>query len=470
MLKQFFHNTMDGKVSEAWMKRSAVKLFDQPRVVVCIPIGSKLSQNVTTKDGEIIGGPTVRIPGTVPVQWLKAQMQLAHPLNNALVYLTQHGMYSGQARQVLTVNALRMVQEDGYVLYWDDDTLPPEHGLYTMLNYMEQHPEVGVLSAVYCTRSVPCEPVLFKQPTTGTNWDFAMGPDAVPEEIYSAGAGFMLVRAAAIRKAIAMNPDEPVWADMKVSRTDPKEQPGEWGLGLTWGHDIRFCRLIANAGYKIMVDGRVECGHLDLETQQIHYLPDTCLPKRRGRNYHGEQYWNKVYSREGVENMRINGALFENVLSKIEQFSTVVELGCGPGVFGQLITAQGACHWSGFDQSETAVEMCCARFLNAYKKMVHEITAEDLSSASVVVAMEVIEHLEPEDYNRLFGLVTSLKKRFIFTVPNNCMGPEEIPEHNDLFNEEKVREITRPFCEAGDYALSVEKGDDHRLLCIMQPK
>lgn len=460
---------MDGEASLVWGKRSAIKIFEQPRIVVCVPIGSKLSQNVTSKDGEIIESPVVRIPATVPIQWLKSQMQLVNPLNTAMVYMTQHGTYAGEARQVLTKNALRVVQEDGYILYWDDDTLPPDLGLFTMMNYMEQHPEVGLLSAVYCTRTEPCEPVLYKASTTGVCWDFTMGSEAQPEEVYAAGAGFMLVRAAAVQKAIEMNPDEPVWADMKVSYSPGEKLDKEWGP-VTWGHDLRFCRLIAAAGYKVMVDGRVECGHLDIESQHIFYLPDNCLPKRRGRAYHGEQYWNRVYTREGVESMRFNGDLILNVLAQIPQFSHVVEIGCGPGVFGQVACTQGAVHWTGFDQSETAVEMCCARFLNAYKKAVHELMPDDIAPANTVVAMEIVEHLEPEDVTSLFTLVTSQRKRFIFTVPNNCMGPgqEHGEEHNDLFNEEKVREITQPFL-AG-YDLTISQGDDKRLMCIMEPK
>ena len=467
MLKQFFHGTMDGEVSQAWRKRSAIKLFEQPRIVVCIPVGSKLSQNVTVKDGELLTSPAVRIPGTVPIQWLRAQMQLVSPLNNAMVYMTQHGMYAGEARQVLTQNALRTVQDDGYILYWDDDTLPPELGLFVMMNYMEQHPEVGLLAAVYCTRTEPCEPVLYKQPTTGVSWDFTMGPAAEPEEIFAAGAGFMLVRAAAVRKAIEMNPGEPVWADMKISYERGEKVEGEWGP-VTWGHDLRFCRLIAAAGYKVMVDGRVECGHLDIETQHVHYLPDTCLPKRRGRDYHGEQYWDRLYFKEGAGTARLNGDLFVNVLGQIPQYSNIVEIGCGPGLFAQVACAQGAVHWTGFDQSANSVELCNARFLNAHKKAVHEITADDIAEASVVVAMEIIEHLEPEDVRHLLWLVAGSNKRMIFTVPNNCMGPgmQWGEEHNDLFNEEKVRELVAPYI---DYKLTVSPGDDRRLMCIWEP-
>lgn len=470
MLKQFFHdNDGTGPVSQAWMKHNAVKIFDKPRLVICVPIGSKLQQNAVVVDGEIHTGEAIRIPATVPIQWLTAQMQLVHPLNTSCVYMTQHGMLAGEARQVLTMNALANVQDDGYILYWDDDTLPPQMGLYKMMNYMEQHPEVGALSAVYCTREDPPEPVIYRESTTGVCWDFPMGEDAEPYDISAAGAGFLLARVSAIRAAMEKFPGEPLWADMKVSPEVLGEKDPNWGSGITWGHDVRFCRLLRLAGYKVQVDGRVECGHLDIATQVIHKLPDDCLPKRRGRKYHGEQYWNKVYGSQGVEWMRVNGDLFLQVLKGIRKHSSIVEIGCGPGVFAQLAMAQGGVMWKGYDQSSVAVEMCNAKFMNAYQKRVAELRPEDIADADYVLAMEVVEHLEPEDAQHLLKLATEARKTIIFTVPDNCMGPEEQPEHVDLFNEEKVRELTK-FAEKLNYAVEIRKGDDKRLICTMVPQ
>lgn len=473
MLRQFYHNTMEGPVSFAWNKRSAVKNMDKPRIVVCIPVGSKLSQNIEyeKETGKVTGqSPAVRIPATVPVQWMMSQMQLIHPLNTSVVYLSQYGMYAGEARQVLTAAAMQIVAEDGYVLYWDDDTLPDQTALYTMFNHMEQDPECGLLSAVYCTREPPNEPVLYKYPTQGVEWDLTVGPDAQPEEIYSAGAGFMLVRASAIRKAIEMNPDEPVWADLKVSRerADEKIDPDDpWGRDMTWGHDIRFCRLIAHAGFKVKVDGRVECGHLDLETQVVHKLPENSLPKRRGRKYHGEQHWDRIYSEEGVNEIRIFGQLYEKILGLLRPHSKIVEVGCGPGILGQLATAQGGCEWTGFDQSQSAVDLCNARFLNAEKKFVHEMTEDDLKDCDYVIAVETIRCLEPEDTERLMQMALSLGKTVIFTNP---ITDQPTVVDAVAMGESGTKFVTESYAKRFGYNHEIIEGDEKRVIAVLRPK
>ena len=227
MLKQFMHTTMDGKLSSMWGKRTSVKILEQPRLGICMPVGSKMQWDLPLAEGgepqEV--GAGIRIPAVVPVQLLTAMQQLVMPLNSSVTYFTQYGMYAGEARQILTTNALRHVHPSGYLLYWDDDTIPDNMALYTMWNYMEQNPDVGLLSAVYSTRENPTEPLIYKTPTQGVDWSFSMGPTALPEEIFSAGAGFMLVRIEAIKAAITLIPDEPVWADMKTVRDWPGEAP-----------------------------------------------------------------------------------------------------------------------------------------------------------------------------------------------------------------------------------------------------
>lgn len=457
-MREYYHKTMDGNVSAAWLRHLPVKVFGGPKLVICIPVGSKVLHNVAvTKEDGTVMSPGVKIPAVVPVQWMQAQMSLVHPLNMACVYMTQWGMYAGEARQVLTKSALRVVQDDGYVLYWDDDTLPPPMGLYTMMNYMEQHPEVGILSAVYCTRETPAEPVLYRAPTTGVMWDFAMGDHVEPTEIFSAGAGFMLVRVAAIKKAEAMlEPNEPLWADMKNNQLPGEPRDEEWGSGIVWGHDIRFCRLIAKAGYKIMVDGRVECGHLNIADQVIHKLPDNSPPKQRGLKYRGEQYWNQFWGQKGAEEMKIFGELFLNILTHVRPNSNVVEIGCGPGVLGMLLAAQGGVHWKGYDLSEVAVDQACAKFLNAYQKSVANLTDEDVAEAETIIALDLVPSLIPEDSEKLFDMVTRLGKRFIFTVSKK---EDSTHVHNTMIK------MAAPH----NYAVSVHDGDANLHLVILQP-
>jgi hypothetical protein len=288
--------------------------------------------------------------------------------------------------------------------------------------------------------------VIYNALGRGVNWSFTMGPDVEPQEIFSCGAGFMLVRAAAIRRAVEMNPDEPVWADMKISTERPDEAPDPtWGKNTTWGHDTRFCRLIADAGYKVMVDGRVEVGHLDIATQVVHTLPDNSPPKQRGLRYRGEQYWNRLYTKQGVEQINMRGKLLINMLGAMRKHSKVVEVGCGTGAVGQLLSAQGGCEWTGFDLSEVAVQACNARFLNAYKKHVHELTPEDVAGADYIVALEL--DLLEEDQKHLYELAQGANVVLVTTAPKGTPCPANVvkrdgDEELDLWFVWEVRDAT----------------------------
>jgi GT2 family glycosyltransferase len=278
-MKEFFaHNTLKGDVSLEGSKRPPMKIFQLPRIIVCVPIGGKdTASKFKTPDGQEWQAPSVSVPGVIPAQWITAQMALVPPLSMAMHYLFRWGLLSGEARQIMTTRALETVQDDGYILYWDDDTIPPPMGLFQLYNFMETHPEAGLVTAVYSTRSSPTEPLIYKDWMCGAYWGLSVGPAAEPEEIFGCGAGFMLARVKAVRDLVAKNPGVPIWSDSKVV----PEKEGE--AGHNWGHDMRFCRLMHEAGWKVFVDGRVECGHYDAATQIEYRLPEWTPPKVRGR-------------------------------------------------------------------------------------------------------------------------------------------------------------------------------------------
>jgi SAM-dependent methyltransferase len=465
----FAHDTLTGKVSiEARAKRQ-IKGEDGPRIVVCVPIGPKKQAAVfDTPDGNRLMAHATHVPGCVPIQWVLHQMNLVTPLNSTISYLAQWGMLSGEARQILTMRALEIVQDDGYILYWDDDMLAPPLSLYTMYSYMEQHPEVGLVSAVYCTRNDPVEPVIYGARHEGAMWNLAVGPNAEPQEIYSAGSGFMLVRAKAVLDIVKKNPDVPVWADVKSVPIEGDS--GSYQLTEMWGHDIRFCRLLGDAGWKLAVDGRVEVPHFDIYSQKAHVLPDNSAPKVRGRNINTRSYWDEVYTREGAQTWRQYPEMFERVGENVSKGQSVAEIGCGVGILGSRLTASLGVSYKGFDLSETAVEMAKTRFLDCVRKSVSDLTAADLGTPDVVVATELVEHLSKPDLDHLLKLVADSTAKFVFTVPDNCMGPKDVPEHQALFNEELVQEIVKKAGFFDAWSLKIEKADAQHLICVLQPE
>jgi 2-polyprenyl-3-methyl-5-hydroxy-6-metoxy-1,4-benzoquinol methylase len=159
--------------------------------------------------------------------------------------------------------------------------------------------------------------------------------------------------------------------------------------------------------------------------------------------------------------------MFERIALEVDEGADVVELGCGVGILGSKLTAQRRVRWSGYDISPTAVDMCKARFLDADVLDLREFTPGRIGTDEIVVISETLEHLERDAAVELLGKIReSSAQRLIITTPNNCMGPNEVPEHTALFNEEYLRAMLE---EAGFAAESTtcSEADDHHLLCVV---
>lgn len=270
---------MDGHPDIVQARRTAIKLASKPRIVVAMPVGGKPVIDVfDAPDGKTYANERgFRAQGLVPVQFLLSHMNWTPPLNVSITYMVKMNMLSSHARQVMTQEAIRAGAE--YIFYVDDDTIIPPLGLYTLYNFMEQNPHAGAVSGVYTTRENPNEPLIYQEHGAGCAWDFEMGPGAIPELIFGAGAGCLLARVSAITKTMEQNPDVPMWADEKDLATDDNNKSA-----VMWGHDVRFCRLLNLAGHPVYVDGKVQCGHHDIKTNMTFYMPDTAPGFKKTRD------------------------------------------------------------------------------------------------------------------------------------------------------------------------------------------
>lgn len=423
-------------------RRSAIKLSAGPKIVVCIPVGGKTVTSVLECPQCVARGEErvlmevsngFQPQGLVSLAFMLSHMNWMPPLNVTLSYMFKTGMLSAEARNVMTLDALQYDSVE-YIFYVDDDTLIPSLGLYTLYNLLEQNPTWGAASGIYVTRNDPPEPLIYKEHGRGASWDIELGPGASPTKIMGAGAGCLLARVSAIRDWMGANPGVPIWAD------SVETVPG--GNRVTWGHDVRFVRNLTEAGWPCYADGRVLCGHYDMATGQTYEVPASA-PGFKKRNINTETYWDGVYGREGFESWRQYEKMFAWVIDQLQQgdVTRVVELGCGPGVLGQRITATLPCRWTGLDMSEVAVAQAKARYLDAFQRDLRELSIHELSElmgqgSTALVATELMEHLDQEDAAKLLGVANASGARvIIFTTPWKCMGPDEVPEHTVLVDE-----------------------------------
>lgn len=476
------HNdiVLDGHPDIIQARRTAIKLAQRPKIIVAMPVGGKPIIDVfEDKDGNKYANQRgFHAQGLIPVQFMLSHMNWTPPLNVSMSYMVKTNMLSSHARQIMTMEAIRQGAE--YIFYVDDDTLIPPLGLYTLYNFMEQNPHAGAVSGVYTTRETPNEPLIYKEHGEGCSWDFEMGKGATPELIFGAGAGCLLARVSHIKKWMEDNPGLPIWADEKDIPST-----GEGGNAVMWGHDVRFCRLLNLQGTPVYVHGGVLCGHYDIKSGQTFTVPDTApgFQKLRNRvqNINTAPYWDQVYGREGADTWRKYPEMFQKIYDEVQKgrYSgdelDIIELGCGVGILGSKLLAAGGCYWKGYDISPTAVDMCKARFLDAEVLDLRNLDPNThlyRANLPTIIMSETLEHLErPVGVEVLGKIRQSSPGKLILTTPNNCMGPEDVPEHTALFNREHVVDMLMDAGFSTDqWDISFEEADAYHLMTVVERK
>jgi 2-polyprenyl-3-methyl-5-hydroxy-6-metoxy-1,4-benzoquinol methylase len=154
-------------------------------------------------------------------------------------------------------------------------------------------------------------------------------------------------------------------------------------------------------------------------------------------------YWNQIWQEEGTETWRRYPGCFGRICWAVGHFNQVLELGCGTGLlarqlleFGNTVTA--------LDISEVAI----AQLPQEIKGIVSTLPDIPLPDRSfdVVVATEILEHIDDhEDCVRQVVRVLRPGGRAYFAVPNNCLGPEEEPEHVRKYTSETLLELLDPY-------------------------
>jgi predicted SAM-dependent methyltransferase len=215
--------------------------------------------------GLLIGIPTLYRPCTI--EWALALRGQCAPINYNANMLIVPNESVAVAREQICEEALRL--NTRYVYFIGDDTEPPLHTLRQFIFRMENDPELGVVGGIYCSKSDPPAPLVFRGNGVGSYWDWKIGEYF---EVSGLGMDCTLIRTDLLRKL-----PKPWFRTIdKDDFLDGKN------FAEMWTEDLYFCKqVLEHTQYKIFADATVLPNHWDAVNHKCYKLPPNSLPMRR---------------------------------------------------------------------------------------------------------------------------------------------------------------------------------------------
>ena len=215
----------------------------------------------TLKDEQpknVIAICTPNLNGLFSTRAMLSHTGVGTPLNTSTVRLVVEGKPVDEARNELV--ELAKQHRAKYLLFLDDDTLPPQFALLRLLGLLAKNKKTGkramVATGVYYTKSLPAMPVLLKKDVPGGYDDWEVGDIFDVDYI---GMGCCLIDMRLFDEL-----EKPYFNYTKGS-PDPAAYQG------TIGEDVWFCEQVLKAGHKIWVDSLIQCEHEDKASNMSYF-------------------------------------------------------------------------------------------------------------------------------------------------------------------------------------------------------
>lgn len=215
--------------------------------------------------GLVIGVPTLGRP--VSLDWAFAFKSINPPINYNTIFSVIRGKPVDEARNLIVEEALK--QDAKYIWFIGDDTINPPHTLRQFIFRMENVKDCGVVGGVYCVKTEPSAPLVFKDNGVGSYWDWKIGEFF---EVTGLGMDCTLIRTDIFRK-MAAPWFKTVDKDGFMDGTNYAEM---------WTEDLYFLHRVRNeTEFKVYCDASVLADHVDVTTGKVYKLPPYSLPMRR---------------------------------------------------------------------------------------------------------------------------------------------------------------------------------------------
>lgn len=229
----------------------------KPGIVIGIPFRSR-------KEGTVNG----LIQPEVAFSW----SQFAFPMNTNVAWAPVKGYPRDVARNSIAEETVKLGSP--YLWFLDDDVqAPPDAPRYLIETMKQAHDDVMVVGGVYTGKLDPPEPLVYVGGNgQGAHWKWKKGDIF---DCHSIATGCML-----IKTEVFQHIEKPWFRDAE-GETEGWTIPNKAeGARLNMTDDLWFCEKVKAAGFRILCDSRVLCGHWDVPNDKCYELSATSYPMR----------------------------------------------------------------------------------------------------------------------------------------------------------------------------------------------
>src|SRR3990170_71244 len=141
----------------------------------------------------MVPGPKGLRLAMVTSEWHRARLGLATPTNINTINIVVDGMEVGAARNKAVEIVMGHTPRPEFLFFLDYDVVPQFDALTKLLYRARHFPEHAIYAGVYCCKSSPPEPLIYKGDGLGPFWGWSIG-DVLTDGITGVHMGLTLVR------------------------------------------------------------------------------------------------------------------------------------------------------------------------------------------------------------------------------------------------------------------------------------
>jgi hypothetical protein len=175
-----------------------------------------------------------------------------------------HGLNVDEARNVIVREALK--NDYNYLLFIDDDIIPPIDGLCRLIEHLEKDKDLGAVTGDYLLKGEPFHSVHLQLNKDGLVCELnrTNNDDKLVYSNWLIGLGFCLIDLNVFRQM-----REP-WFKCHF-----KDKSGNKNVN----EDAHFSEMIFENGYKILIDKDIKCAHVDYSNKKVYLSKDCDINK-----------------------------------------------------------------------------------------------------------------------------------------------------------------------------------------------